>query len=368
MTPCGYQLKQSPRNKENVKRGGGIAILCKQTLDIKMVTTKPTVTFEYLKVTITTSGKTLRLLTIYRPPRSQKNQTTIPAFIAEFGDFLAEYTACSAELLIMGDFNIHLDVRNDANAIAMNELLESLNLQQHIHEPTHIKGHTLDLVISRQSDEPFLTNIRVCDTHFSDHFAITLDVALSKPAKPTKVIKYRKLKTIDIDKFVKDIKNSELITNPSESLPEMVSQYDSVLRNLLDKHAPVIEKCIVLRPQTPWYTEDLLAKKRHRRRLESKWRKSKLEVDRQIYKEQCDLVNLTLDNEKTRYYSELIISNNNDQKELFNIVDKLLHRKTIPPLPNHDTPEELANRFSDFFTDQIAQIRTSLVMNGCRNW
>jgi hypothetical protein len=75
----------------------------------------------------------------------------------------------------------------------MNELLESLNLQQHIHEPTHIKGHTLDLVISRQSDEPFLTNIRVCDIHFSDHFAITLDVALSKPAKPTKVIKYLKI-------------------------------------------------------------------------------------------------------------------------------------------------------------------------------
>jgi hypothetical protein len=62
---------------------------------------------------------------------------------------------------------------------------------------------------------------------------------------------------------------------------------------------------------------------------------------------------------KKQYYSDLVGKCDN-QKELFKIIDTLLHRKNAPSFPKHSSPEELANSFSDFFIDKIQTIRTSL--------
>ena len=52
-------------------------------------------------------------------------------------------------MLVLGDFNIHVDVPNDIDAVKFLDLLESLGLKQHVTEATHIFGRTLDLVITR---------------------------------------------------------------------------------------------------------------------------------------------------------------------------------------------------------------------------
>ena len=41
-------------------------------------------------------------------------------------------------LLVLGDFNIHVDVPNGIDAVKFLDLLESLGLEQHVAEPTHI--------------------------------------------------------------------------------------------------------------------------------------------------------------------------------------------------------------------------------------
>ena len=68
----------------------------------------------------------------------------------------------SVPLLIEGDFNIHVDVPGNADSVCLKELLESMGLQQHVNEPTHESGHTLDLIITRQCDS-LLANIPVTD-------------------------------------------------------------------------------------------------------------------------------------------------------------------------------------------------------------
>ena len=64
-----------------------------------------------------------------------------------------------------------------------NELLESMDLQQHVNEPTHESGHTLDLIITRQCDS-LLANIPVTDCLFSDHSTLICDLTLGKPLQP----------------------------------------------------------------------------------------------------------------------------------------------------------------------------------------
>lgn len=59
----------------------------------------------------------------------------------------------SEMLLISRDFNIHVDVPTDADGVRFRDLLDSVGLLQHVKQPTHFHGHTLDLLTTRQSDD-----------------------------------------------------------------------------------------------------------------------------------------------------------------------------------------------------------------------
>ncbi|PVD19602.1 hypothetical protein C0Q70_20092 [Pomacea canaliculata] len=67
----------------------------------------------------------------------------------------------------------------------------------------------------------------------------------------------------------------------------------STLTALLDKFAPVKKRCITERPDTAWFTPEVRRAKKVRRQAERRWRKSRLEVDRQIYRHtrsQCSAI------------------------------------------------------------------------------
>ena len=60
---------------------------------------------------------------------------------------------------------------------------------------------------------------------------------------------------------------------------------------------------------------------------------------------------------KCNHFNQLFLENAKDQKRLFQIADKLLHRKHTSTLPQSQSDEKLANEFSIFFTDKIKKIR-----------
>ncbi len=51
-------------------------------------------------------------------------------------------------ILILGDFNIHIDKNDSTMTRDFLSLLDCFDLKQLVDCPTHIKGHTLDLVIT----------------------------------------------------------------------------------------------------------------------------------------------------------------------------------------------------------------------------
>ena len=56
------------------------------------------------------------------------------------------------KLLIAGDLNFHVDDPTDKDACTFLHILDSTNLEQYVIGPTHRDGHTLDVVISRRSN------------------------------------------------------------------------------------------------------------------------------------------------------------------------------------------------------------------------
>ena len=76
----------------------------------------------------------------------------------------------TAELLILaGDFNIHVSVPSDNDAVRFLDLLSSMGLQQHIDFPSHVSGNTL--LINRSSDSCLIRDVQP-DTYFSDHCSV----------------------------------------------------------------------------------------------------------------------------------------------------------------------------------------------------
>jgi len=83
--------------------------------------------------------------------------------------------------VITGDFNIHMHIVDDANAIKLRGLLESTGLKQHVALSTHISKHTLDLIITRLSDK-LAVSTPWTDYLFSHHMPVPCKFKLNKLA------------------------------------------------------------------------------------------------------------------------------------------------------------------------------------------
>ncbi|XP_046575832.1 uncharacterized protein LOC124283847 [Haliotis rubra] len=136
-----------------------------------------------------------------------------------------------------------------------------------------------------------------------------------------------------------------------------LSKYE--LTKLADKHAPVKSCTVTIHPESPWFNEDIRAAKRQRRKLERQYRKTKLEVHRQIHNQQCNELASLIEAAKCKFYKEAL-SQATGQKEVFKVANRLFFKQKSLVLPSHVSLEELANRFSSFFSERIRTIRHSL--------
>ncbi|XP_038061112.1 uncharacterized protein LOC119731897 [Patiria miniata] len=289
ITPKGYKLVHIPRKG---RRCGGVGLVYKSSLTasvVKQCSHPPPSSFESMEVDIHNhDNKHFRIIVLYRPPHS-----SLTTFMDEFASLLDWYALFTGQLIILGDFNIHWN--NDAttstpsaNDRRFGNLLTQFNMQQLVTTGTHTSGHTIDFVITRQFD----TLVQSVDTSdfVSDHCAVHCRLDLRKPRYVRHKITFRKITAIDPTKFKDDIATSPLITCPADTPDTLVDQYNSVLCKLLDSHAPPKTCKIVDKPKMPWYNNDIAEAKRKRRQLERRWRKSKLQIHREMFQSQRDLV------------------------------------------------------------------------------
>ena len=228
--------------------------------------------------------------------------------MSEFSEFLEARVATNNRLLIVNN-------TTDRTARQFSDLLKTFDLHQNVHCATHIKGNTLDLIITR-SDEELVKDITVTDSCISDHFWVGCSIVGPKPKTVRKQISFRKTKSIDLDHLKNDIHSSELgKTSSFHDVTDLVQQYNQTLNQLLDIHAPVVNKTVVVHPESPWFNNEIKEAKLARRKAEKRWRKSNLTVDRQIFIEKRETVNTLLQKAKENYYSDLIKSS--DQKTVY---------------------------------------------------
>lgn len=154
-------------------------------------------------------------------------------------------------------------------------------MKQFVNEPTHVRGHTLDVVITRDTSN-ILSSVSVTDPglcdHFGnikqDHFAVTFSINSSKPPPIRKLLTYMNLRAIDIDILKEHFSKSDWIMTQCSKVGELLDIYTNELTKLIDKHAPICSKTITLLPQLPWFTDDLNSTKHQKRKLECNWQEN----------------------------------------------------------------------------------------------
>ena len=357
LTPPGYSLIHVPRPSGG--KGGGVGLIYRDTLTAKLDSTKSFSSFEFMSVTLMSKSRTFKLVILYRPPTLKKNGPTFNTFLEEFPKLLEDVMLVKSDLFIMGDFNIHIDDPKSRNAVLfMDLLIAAFGLVQHIHQSTHKSGHTLDLLLSRQDRTP--SDIDVTDILMSDHYAVSFTLPTSKPPLPRKELTYRRLKAIDMEAFACDISESRLLSLQTSDPDELAEAYNSVLAELLNKHAPQKTKTVTVHPPAPWYNEEIMQAKRDRRRAERKWRQSGLCVHRDLYGIARDNVSMLIAKSKEEFYKDKINSSDDSQRSLFACVKELLGTANSSKLPSSNSSHDFSDRIANFFVEKIAKIKTHL--------
>ena len=177
-------------------------------------------------------GKPLYLAIIYR-----LHGRNINTFASELMDVIEANIKNKGIPINIGDLNTHMNNSEGADTNTFLDILDSLDFTNWIQFPTHKSQNTIDLVISpRQSC--IITS--VSQGHLSlEHYLVNFQIQYTATKPVTKMIKFRKLNSINPQAFGRDVKILLDDHNPVDLSPsECLKLYRNTLTTVLNIHAP----------------------------------------------------------------------------------------------------------------------------------
>ena len=174
LTPPGFDSLNFPRTS----RGGGIAIVHKSTERIQSACHKSFSSFEWQEIRFEANHRSVKVVTVHRPPPSSVNKLTFKGFIVEFAELLDLYASDTSRKVFIGDFNIHVNKADDSEVRQYLELLRIYGLTQLVDKPTHKSRNILDHNICSK-DDIIVSSIHVApEVAISDHYPVFFDLNL----------------------------------------------------------------------------------------------------------------------------------------------------------------------------------------------
>ena len=143
VTPPGYKCTHVPHAEG---RGSGVGFFIHDNIDFNVLPQPCFNTYESISVHISRgNAHDIIFHTVYRPPNVSKAK-----FIEDFSSFVEGAALSCCENFILGDLHFHPINRMDGHR---NSMTPSVNttFTQIIDSPTHIHGHTSDVVCVRDT-------------------------------------------------------------------------------------------------------------------------------------------------------------------------------------------------------------------------
>ena len=209
---------------------------------------------ETICMEVTISKKKWCITFTHRPPQNDNKVM----FFNELNLSLNQCVNKYDNIIVMGDLTIGISDKRKDNNNFLSDLCDTFSLQNIITWKTCHKsnvGTSIDIMITNRPGSFCKTN--VFETGISDHHKLILSFFRSYFTRiPPKTIEYRKYKTFDKSKFLRDLDQELLKGAIYQNNEEMYSIFTRIFQNVLNKHAPIKQKK-VRGNHAPFMTKDL---------------------------------------------------------------------------------------------------------------
>ncbi|XP_078512392.1 uncharacterized protein LOC144772083 [Lissotriton helveticus] len=261
------------------------------------------------------------------------------------------------KIVVVGDFNLHWDnPHRDLATRQLNTAMSSLSFKQLVEVPTHIKGHTLDLV---WTSDPNITLSGVLPCVWTDHYLVNCEAHIDGQSsdQSRRLRKTRNWDEIDLKTL------TEILPKVARPLvgTDLDWEYTDLTRSLrqaIDQIAP--ERIQLMRGSgkgAPWFTPLLREHKRKLRALERSWRKTKQDTARDQYKASLYRYKKLILQTKAEHYECRLNKAGNIQKETFKILAELSKKSESSEI-NID-----CNTLQGYFLEKVENIISEIKSN-----
>ena len=303
--------------------------------------------------TVTSSSSTVAVLLIYRPGFQQVTNQ----FFVELTSYLETMALYKCQIIVAGDFNIHVENKDDNNASRLLDLLANFNCVQHVVGPTHTCGGTLDHIYTRE--DQIVTELRVDPAGIiSDHGFITWKINFTShpPIASRKTI--HSWKRVNRTDFRQALKDSPLCANiPDQaSSEESFTLYETVLQELADRFAPERTVTIRRQPIAVWYDDESRDLRRRSRVFEKRYRRSELAEDQIAWVRHEQERHRTNRTKEENYWQMCVSVNTGQPRKLWKVFSSMMGR-TREESAASGKPS--AQSLLDYFIKKIHDIRQS---------
>ena len=145
-------------NTAGSRKGGGLALSYKLEIKCKDVHLMIKNSFECSGWKLDFNSNNLLVIGIYHSPNTKNGSNQV--FINEFLKMLEEVQSGNLQLIIIGNFNLHVNNKEDNDVQQFLDMLEASDLHQSIAFMTPKHGNILDLVIIERASEVKMSNLK----------------------------------------------------------------------------------------------------------------------------------------------------------------------------------------------------------------
>ena len=323
--------------------GGGLLVYAKPSLNVLFVDSGSDFN-QHCSFKIVTETEELNFTLVYRPPNSR------PDTVSDLTELVRQ---TRGKTVVIGDFN--LPSINWTSGQATGRAAEFVQacgdqfLEQVVDFPTHIKGNTLDLILTN-IPERFIEITNQGRLGTSDHCMILAKMTMGRRvAKTTEMVpNWRKADCIQIEK---DLMDAKLVSRAENCTAE------ETWNLIVDTVQATVAKNVPLKPRRApnkpaWMSSDILRALRRKKRI---WRREKFQ-DSAEYREAEKKVKNLIRNAKRSYERKLARDSKNNSKPFYAYLKgRTKNRTTVGPLKNKNnetvtSSKEMAEELNNYFT------------------
>ena len=337
----GYDVIRRDRNRQ----GGGVCIYIMSNLKYSILQGYG-IDIESAWICIDIYSKKIVVGTVYRPPSANK------FYDDSILNELEKLTAMNENVILLGDLNVDCLKNNVSQTNFIGCLEDIFSMTQLVNEPTRETPTSVSLIDVILSTKPELHGVTdVLRVAMSDHYCVqtTLNKQVNNNVKHNSLT-FRNFKSFQIERFLEDVKLMVKNLNSEDNLLILWLNFKNGFLETSNKHAPFVTRRLKNRTNR-WMSYDTIKLMYRRDHVKQKAVKFKCQTKWNEYRKLRNQVTMQIRTEKNNYYLQQSKQCDNNPKNVWKFLNKVIKNKNMVPPPNDLLPDELNEYFSTIGED-----------------